>query len=409
MNTAPSPVRERTEEEEKKRRNLLPLFLLLFFLLLATSCIVGFLLGRTTEPGRFGALIDTIVLEPNDPDPVQTGGEGLGADVRILGLVRYGDGEAFTEGKVELRSEPQYAELDGAGNFSFDQVPMGRHELSVLDWEGDVLARRIIQLQRDAAEEPYISYEGEVCVVHIQTLTVELKLVLVLEREAGGLLTVALPEGNPEPGGDDGPVASGVPAVGDGPGIGETPGPGASETPEPTPAPSAEPTPEPTAEPTPAPTPGPVPEPPGTVEVYHGESGTTWIQEAVVDLFRPLHGEEAPVIAPGSEGYYLFRLENGRRGTVRFTLSIQEGTFHVPLEYRLLDEETGDVLLDWQTASMEDNGLVSGAQELSGRDERRCRLEWRWPFEGDDAADTALGARDDRTYTLKLTIRAEDA
>ncbi len=46
MNT---PAQEKTAAQQK-RRVILPLLLL--FLMLATSCIVGFLLGITTDPGQ---------------------------------------------------------------------------------------------------------------------------------------------------------------------------------------------------------------------------------------------------------------------------------------------------------------------------------------------------------------------
>lgn len=127
-----------------------------------------------------------------------------------------------------------------------------------------------------------------------------------------------------------------------------------------------------------------------------------------IDLFRPLDGSSERRVAPGSEGYYLFRLKNGRNGRVRFTLAVREESFHAPLEYRLADDRTGAELSQWQATSG-DTETVSGELELAGGADGYYRIEWRWPFHGDDSVDTALGQLQDRLYILKLTIRAEDA
>lgn len=178
-------------------------------------------------------------------------------------------------------------------------------------------------------------------------------------------------------------------------------------SPDPSPAPSVSPTPDTDPTPRPPVRPTPTPTPTQAVEVYDNETGKTWTQLAGIDLFRPLGStDDRNLIAPGSKGYYLFRLENGRNGAVRFTLSIREKTFHVPLVYRLVDDMTGEVLLEWQPASPE--AVVSLPRELDREEENRCRIEWEWPPDGDDAVDTALGQLADRTYILELTIRAED-
>jgi len=474
----PSPAREAEQEKEKKRRSFLPLLLLLLFLLLATSCIVGFLLGRTADPGRFGALIDTIVLAPTDPPaPTPTGGTDWQTPERInlLGVVQYTDGVPFTDGSVRLHSEPRYSGLSETGHFQFDEVEPGDHELAVLDRSGNELARRAIRVERDAEQEAYIEYEGAVCVMHIRILTIEVDIDVTLERTPGGELDVKLagsretapPEGTPSAPPTAGPTGGpgGHPTAGPTAGPGGTPsaapsaqpsarpsdGPEASPTPTegpdvtptaapsatPTAAPSAEPsatptasptptvtpsptpavTPTPTAAPTPVvtptpvpPTPPPVPTDDGSVDISHsgddGASWQTWTQEATIDLFRTPDGSEA-LIAPGSKGYYLFRLENGRKGAVNFTLSVREGKFHIPLKYRLVDNAIRKVLFEWTASTQAET--VSPVQTLDVEKEGCYRIEWEWPFDGDDAADTDLGTRDDRIYTLKLVIRVEDA
>jgi len=478
LNTVQSAARE--TEGKKKRRVLLALLLLLLFLLLTTSCIVGFLLGRTTDPGRFGALIDTIVLAPGVEQQFPRPSPGdLSGQVSLLGVVRYTNAVPYTQGTVRLQSEPRYSGLSGEGRFRFDEVETGDHELTVLDPSGKELARRSIRVERDAGDRSsYIEFEQDVCVMHIKALTVEVDVELILEDDPGKELDVRLigtreeeetvpvfqpslaptveAAATPGAGADDpppatpaapgvtpGPTETAIPSVrptagtepmaspGASPAVTASPGATASPAPsggvEPTRSPSPAPTAgvEPTVSPDPSPTPSvsptpdtdptprppvrptPTPTPTQAVEVYDNETGKTWTQLAGIDLFRPLGStDDRNLIAPGSKGYYLFRLENGRNGAVRFTLSIREKTFHVPLVYRLVDDMTGEVLLEWQPASPE--AVVSLPRELDREEENRCRIEWEWPPDGDDAVDTALGQLADRTYILELTIRAED-
>ncbi len=423
----------------QKRRIILPLLLLLLFLMLATSCIVGFLLGRTTDPGRSGALIDTIVLTPADqPEPpadnTQTG--ELTERISIVGVVHYTNGTPFSQGSVELHSEPRYARLSETGHFRFDEVEPGEHELSVLDPAGNVLAGRTIRVVRDAASDAYIDYEAMVCVLHIKVVTVEVDVELTLDGDGG--LDVEL-RGTREA--DEAAASPGTtPAEPPGakPGEQTTDKPGEQPTEQPTDKPmdkpGDKPDDKPTDKPAPAPDDGgaddgggggggsgtdPDPKPPtppdtdpGTVEVSRSDdraSWQTWTQQAEIDLFRPLDGYGERLIAPGSEGYYLFRVKNGRSRAIKFTLGIKEGDFHIPLEYRLAtDELTPRGLTDWQTAAL-DSETVSSAVQLAASGERRYRIEWRWPFDGNDVVDTALGSRDGRIYTLHLNIRVEDA
>lgn len=427
-------------EEKKKRKALLPLFLLLLFFLLATSCIVGFLLGRTTEPGRYGALIDTIVLSPDGteatptptpvpslppaavtatptlpavtatPAPALPAVTGPAAErppepISLLGVVRYTDGAPFTRGAVELRSAPRYSQVSDTGRFRFDAVEPGEHRLAVLDTQGNVLASRTIRVDRDAVENAYMEYEETVCVLHIQTFTVEVDVELTLDLP-GATLDVDLAHPTDAPA-TESPTVTDTPTAT--PAVPPTATPVIPLTPAPTPIPSPRPT--STVRPTPDDDPTPTPTPTGPVEVYHGESGVTWTQEAEIDLFRPLDGSPKRLLAPGSQGYYLFRLKNGRGGKVGFTLAIQEGSFHVPLEYRVIPDSDRDKpeseLPAWQPAAL-DAETVSQPLVLEDGTQAYYRVEWRWPFHGDAAADTALGTREDRIYTLKLTIRAED-
>ncbi len=475
LNTVLGPTGE--ARKKKKRKALLPLFLLLLFLLLTTSCIVGFLLGRTSDPGRFGALIDTIILSPGTVDTPPPAGESPAAQeslvpgqtvgrLSLLGVVRYTGGAPFTQGSVRLQSEPRYSQLSETGRFRFDQVEDGLHKLTVLDLAGSEVASRMIEVDRDAGDMAYIEYEEALCILHIKVLTIRVNVELTLEEGPDGELTLELVNTVEEEAGPDlRPSAS--PAESDGHSLvgsaapvwdptappAETGGVPPTATPEapPSPTPSAAPTvtPSPTPSPTPTatasarpapsskpsqrpggkdddddgdgggggggsivppkPTPTPTPAVPitGETEVYHGKSEVTWTQRAEIDLFRPLDGASDRLIAPGSEGYYLFRLRNGRDEEISFTLGLLEGNFHVPLEYRVTTDDLVPVpLTDWQSASTEQE-TVSRAVKLKAAGEKLYRIEWRWLPDGDDSVDTALGRREDRIYTLKLTIRAE--
>jgi len=347
VNTVPSPTKG--TEEKKRRRGLLPLLLLLLFLLLATSCIVGFLLGRSTEPGRFGALIDTIVLSPERADP---------APLPMKGEESPGAPSGHTR-------EPELPAAETAGQ---------RPKETAAPTQSPTI---------EPGETPD-----------------------VVETAAPGMVPTVEPTAVPVTSPSAAPVVTSTAKP--------------AETPSATP--SAKPSVKPTASPKPSrrprgdrdddhsggsgPAPTPTPDVTGRTEVYHGDTGEAWTQQASIDLFRPLDGSSERRIAPGSKGYYLFKLKNGRSGKVQFTLAIRESGFHVPLKYRITDSETRGELSGWQTAAPETE-TVSGALVLEGGTEGTYRIEWQWPFDGDDRTDTALG-REGGTYTLKLTIRAED-
>ena len=452
LNTVSDPAGR--EGEKNRRRSLTPLLLLLLFLLLATSCIVGFLLGRTTEPGRFGALIDTIVLSPEqtpstplpvDPSPAETPAVGFSAAqatpageisrlICLLGLVRYTDGAPFTQGSVELRSQPRYSPLDEEGRFRFDDVEPEEHQITVLDLAGNPLATRTVRVERDALEQAYMEYEAAVCVLHIRLLTVEVNVELTLDEDPDAPLEVALVStreegGETQPAARPSPVPAALPSEeptpqaspDSSPAVTPAVSPSAAPTSLPDSTPGVTPTATPAATPSPTPTPshgggndGPAPQPTPTptptppveeAQVYHGKSDVTWTQQAQIDLFRSLAGGQAK-IAPGSRGYYLFRLKNGQQEDVTFTLALREGSFHVPLEYRITtDDPIPKALTAWQTASTGAE-TVSSPVPLKAEGEGLYQIQWRWLPDGNDAVDTALGEQAG-VYILDLTIRVE--
>ncbi len=181
------------------------------------------------------------------------------------------------------------------------------------------------------------------------------------------------------------------------------------------------------AEPTPTPTPGPF-------SVRGIDSGNVWSQKSIVDLFahrvtgaelgereiRKENGDtqEVPVIAPGSSGYYDFKLKNDADYDIRFTLKIYEQTFHLPILYSVEDLETGRMYKGGSktgaNVSAEDSAIETKEILLPAHSERRYRLGWDWQYEDwlspweDDVYDTKAAAEENPTYMVGIEIQAEE-
>ena len=130
------------EGEKRKKRALLALLVLLLLLALFSSVIVGFLIGRHTGPAR-GQILDTILIGPDE-----------NRKVHLAGQVRYVDGPPYSNGVVELRSDPRMAETDEQGRFFYEQVPLGDHTLSVIGKDGGVLATCELAVGCGSGEQP---------------------------------------------------------------------------------------------------------------------------------------------------------------------------------------------------------------------------------------------------------------
>lgn len=174
--------------------------------------------------------------------------------------------------------------------------------------------------------------------------------------------------------------------------------------------PAAEPTQEPTPEPTA--TPDPV--------------SISWSQQSIVDLFKnrvsgeelgtkTVNGKEVPVIAPGSSGYYDFNLRNDADYNIRFTLSISEGSFHLPILYSVRDLETNYVYQGGSKVNTDGSAITTDYITLPPHSERSYRLGWNWQTDDwlapwwDNEFDTAAAGRTDRTYMVSLGIYAEQS
>lgn len=105
------------------------------------------------------------------------------------------------------------------------------------------------------------------------------------------------------------------------------------------------------------------------------------------------------VVAPGTQGEYVFRIKNTDELPVIYSVVLDgffsiENTEHlIPILVRMKGNE-GDYLIgsesEWSPISELKN--ISDAGTLKGKTSRYYTIEWMWPYEsGNDALDTMLG------------------
>jgi len=161
----------------------------------------------------------------------------------------------------------------------------------------------------------------------------------------------------------------------------------------------------------------------GDLGVYYEENGvwSVWKDERSIRLFDYMPGQGStassalPVIKPGSSGYYPFQVTNTFSShTVKIRVSVTEETIHLPLSFRLVTEQGGQLtaVSDWSSPLSGSSGsvIVANANASPPGSTVNYHLEWRWPYEaGRDRMDTAAAAltsEQSRTYSLKLEINA---
>lgn len=106
-----------------------------------------------------------------------------------------------------------------------------------------------------------------------------------------------------------------------------------------------------------------------------------------------------PVVAPGTQGKYTFRINNPDEFEVFYSVKLDgifsiEGTDHlIPIMVRMKGHD-GEYLIgsDYHYEKISKLRSISDAGTLKGKTSRYYTLEWMWPYEsGDDALDTMLG------------------
>lgn len=161
--------------------------------------------------------------------------------------------------------------------------------------------------------------------------------------------------------------------------------------------------------------PGAIPGPPPSIPEDSGSFGVTgqnasgwssWDSQSTIDLFYDRTGTlHNDVIQPGSKGYYMFQLENSRRTSLTYEISIAETSLHLPMQFRL--SEVNGNAGTWQTIS-EGETLTLRSGSISSK-AIMFRLEWEWPYDsGNDRNDTAIGTGEDRNYLVTMQVHAEE-
>lgn len=138
---------------------------------------------------------------------------------------------------------------------------------------------------------------------------------------------------------------------------------------------------------------------------WKGGSKNAWTQEADIDLFRNDEGKLLS-LAPGTEGYFRFQINNKSEGPVHAVMCIDEpkGGIHLPMLFALEDEKTGNKS---PVTVLEKDDAVELSFDIDKDSAGVYRLNWRWPYEsGDDAYDGLVGHKAGK-YILNAKIYAE--
>ncbi len=147
----------------------------------------------------------------------------------------------------------------------------------------------------------------------------------------------------------------------------------------------------------------------------HGQnrdgSFAPWTQSSTIDLFYNRTSGAQEKIAPGSSGYYLFRLQNTLSSPLNVAISFGEADLHLPLELTLTPVDANGRPVGQQVAagSLSADGGLALQASVAGRSDVAYRLDWTWPAEGNDRLDTLIGSGTNLTYLLSMTIHAEQA
>lgn len=268
----------------------------------------------------------------------------------IVGYVRYDDGTPYQNGTVELRSEVLNATTDENGWFEFKNVSEGEHTISVLQ-NGIVIASCTITVERVSfvvsAEITKIGADSYRILVPIETIAVNLHLVLESD-------TLRLAEDT-------------------------------------------------------------VTEPQITVtdDILPSQ---IWMQTTSVDIFAERPGNSgvstingANVIAPGSNGKYVFKVENPEKYPVKYTVTLIETDEHnpeLPMKYRLMQGVSGSGYVggnEWKVAA----DISSASVSLAPGEHSYYTLEWKWDST-DDSTDTEIGMQGGNpVYILEIVINAQ--
>lgn len=167
----------------------------------------------------------------------------------------------------------------------------------------------------------------------------------------------------------------------------------------------------------------PVPPP---FQFYVSDDNTIWGTNTQVDIFKTEYENGShnitvassngdKVIAPGTENSYTFKLKNDFPTPVDYTVTVKAyftpDDIEIPVVCRLSrydgtwiagDDTTWEKVTDFDGAT--DSARLTHTSYVT------YTLDWQWPYEGNDAVDTALAnlaTTEDLTLTIEIITSAE--
>lgn len=321
------------------------LLLIIFLLVTVSLCYLSYIVGRTGGGFSYSGKIVDTII-------LSPGSGSFHSYlVNIVGYVLYTDGTPYQYGEVELQSDVMYATTDQNGYFEFRDVPEGTHTVSVVQ-NDVVLASCSVTVEKvsyiETAEIIFSGNNSYHILVPLVTISIDLHFVL-----------------------DEGTIYL------------------AEDT---------------------------VSSPQITVSDDGSAPAEIWTQSTSVDIFAERPGNSGVntidgvnVIAPGSNGKYIFKIQNPDKFPVKFTLTLlekDENNPELPMKYRLMEGVSGNDYFggdSWKSAG----DISSEAVTLAAGEVNYYTLEWKWDSIS-DATDTVIGMQTgDPVYILEIVVNAQ--
>jgi hypothetical protein len=311
----------------------------------------------------------------------------VGQRIDLKGRVVYTDGTPYSNGLIELRSDPQYTSTDSKGYFMFVNVEEGQHNINVLDEAGNVLAHSGVQIDRTTEikdAEVFRLTDGTFVfqvAVHVKVLEITVFLHKGDGGEVTGIDTIvlgAVPEGTTQPTNPDNPTNPTGPDNPTNPPVttGGGSGGGTHST-------------------------------PFDFGVLDTATTTSYGTAGAVNV--NIFGENK-LIAPGMSGKYRFTVDNtGNKYStlydVTFTATDTLPDAHkIPMLFRLKADGVyvAGNETTWCTLSdLYQNTVVAGTRNVE------YTLDWYWPDGPNDNDYAAYARNPDYSYSILIKVTAQ--
>lgn len=145
----------------------------------------------------------------------------------------------------------------------------------------------------------------------------------------------------------------------------------------------------------------------GTPGMTTQDDTATWETTTDVDLFKSSYtnaqgrvsvksADGRNVVAPGTTGTYTFSIRNTGNTVLAYTVSMESAFTlsdnSIPMQFRLRRGADWLVGGEGEWCTLQTLNAYTGDSTLNPEKIDEYQLEWQWPFEGDNAADTRLGS-----------------